>query len=69
MSNADEIRELSDDELSRRESETRQELFNLRVQLATQQTTNVARVKMLRRDLARILTLKTERKLDIRRNR
>jgi large subunit ribosomal protein L29 len=69
MSTAGEIRELSDDELRRRENETRQELFNLRVQLATQQTTNVARVKMLRRDLARILTLKTERKLDIRRNR
>ena len=69
MSDADEIRELSDDELTRKENETRQELFNLRVQLATQQTTNVARVKMLRRDLARILTLKTERKLDIRRNR
>lgn len=69
MSNAEEIRELSDDELRRREINTRQELFNLRVQLATQQTTNVARVKMLRRDLARILTLKTERKLDIRRNR
>jgi large subunit ribosomal protein L29 len=68
MSNADEIRELSDDELRRRENETRQELFNLRVQLATQQTTNVARVKTLRRDLARILTLKTERKLDIGRN-
>lgn len=69
MSNADEIRGLSDDELRRRESEAKQELFNLKVQLATQQTTNVARVKMLRRDLARILTLKTERKLDIRRNR
>ena len=69
MSNADEIRELTDDELRRRENETRQELFNLRVQLATQQTTNVARVKTLRRDLARILTLKTERKLDIGRKR
>jgi large subunit ribosomal protein L29 len=69
MSNADEIRGLSDDELKRRENETRQELFNLRVQLATQQTTNVARVKALRRDLARILTLITERKLNIRRTR
>jgi large subunit ribosomal protein L29 len=69
MSNADEIRGLSDDELKRRQSETRQELFNLRVQLATQQTTNVARVKTLRRDLARILTLITERKLDIGRTR
>lgn len=69
MSKAGEIRELSDDELRRRESETRQELFNLRVQLATQQTTNVARVKKLRRDLARILTLVAEKKLDIGRNR
>ena len=69
MSNADEIRELTDDELRRRENETRQELFNLRVQLATQQTTNVARVKKLRRDLARILTLKNQRKLDIGRQR
>ena len=69
MSNADEIRELTDDELTRRENETRQELFNLRIQLATQQTTNVARVKALRRDLARILTLKTEKKLDIGRKR
>ncbi len=68
MSSADEIRELSDDELGRRENETRQELFNLRVQLATQQTTNVARVRKLRRDLARILTLKAERRLNIRRN-
>ncbi len=69
MSNADEIRELTDDELTRRENEARQELFNLRIQLATQQTTNVARVKALRRDLARILTLKTEKKLDIGRKR
>lgn len=69
MSNADEIRGLSDDELKRRENETRQELFNFRVQLATQQTTNVARVKTLRRDLARILTIITERKLEIRRTR
>lgn len=69
MSSADEIRELTDDELTRRENETRQELFNLRVQLATQQTTNVARVKTLRRDLARILTLRNERKLDIRSKR
>jgi large subunit ribosomal protein L29 len=69
MSNADEIRELSDDELRRRENESREELFNLRVQLATQQTTNVARVKKIRRDLARILTLISERRLDIRRNR
>lgn len=67
MSTASEIRELSDEELKKREDETRQELFNLRVQLATQQTTNVARVKKLRRELAVVLTLMTERKLDIRR--
>lgn len=62
-----EIRELSDDELKRKEDDTRQELFNLRVQLATNRTTNVARVRKLKRDLARILTIKRERELGIRR--
>ncbi|HXG30059.1 MAG TPA: 50S ribosomal protein L29 [Thermodesulfobacteriota bacterium] len=62
-----EIRELSDDELKKKEDDTRQELFNLRVQLATNRTTNVARVRKLKRDLARILTIKRERELGIRR--
>jgi large subunit ribosomal protein L29 len=60
---ADELRNLADEELDRRESELRREVFNLRVNLATQQTTNVARVRTLKRDLARVLTVKRERQL------
>ena len=56
-----EIRELKDDELKRKEREIRGELFNLRVQLSTRQTTNVARIKKLKRDLARVLTVQIER--------
>ncbi len=63
MTKPGEFREMGDDELRNREADTREELFNLRVQIATQQTTNVSRVKSLRRDLARILTMLGERKL------
>ncbi len=67
MSKADEFRELSDEQLEKREAEMREELFNLRFQVATQQTTNFARIKKIKRDIARILTIKNERKLGIRR--
>lgn len=58
---ASEIRELSDEELRRKEADTKEELFNLRIQLVTQQTTNVARIRKLKKDLARILTVMKER--------
>jgi large subunit ribosomal protein L29 len=62
-----EIRELKDDELERKEKEIREELFNLRVQLSTRQMTNVSRIKKLKKDLARVLTIQRERSLGIRR--
>jgi large subunit ribosomal protein L29 len=62
-----EIRDLKDDELKRKERDTREELFNLRVQLSTRQTTNVSRIKKLKRDLARILTVARERELLVKR--
>ncbi len=62
-----EIRELKDDELRRKERDIREELFNLRVQLSTRQATNVGRIKKLKRDLARVLTIQRERELGIRR--
>ena len=62
-----EIRELTGEELSRKENDTREELFNLRVQLATNQTMNVSRIRKLKRDLARVLTIRRERELEIRR--
>ncbi|MER3446212.1 MAG: 50S ribosomal protein L29 [Candidatus Dadabacteria bacterium] len=61
-----EIRELKGDELERKEREIREELFNLRVQLSTRQATNVGRIKKLKRDLARVLTIQRERRLGIR---
>ncbi len=56
-----EVLELSDDELGFKEGELRQELFNLRFRKATGQLDNTARIGLLRRDLARVLTSKSER--------
>jgi large subunit ribosomal protein L29 len=62
-----EIREFTEEELNKKENDIREELFNLRVQLATNQTTNVARIRKLKRDLARLLTIVREREHGIRR--
>ena len=51
-----ELRELSDQELSKKLEDTRAELFNLRFQMATSQLDNTARVTNVKRDIARILT-------------
>jgi large subunit ribosomal protein L29 len=56
-----ELRELSDDELEHRLTERRQELFNLRFQSVTGALENSARLKLTKREIARILTVKTER--------
>ena len=56
-----ELRDLTADELRQRYDETRQELFHLRVQKATGQLEKATRLKTLRRDTARILTLLRER--------
>ena len=63
MARAEEIRDLTDEELLKKERDTREELFNIKIQVATQQNTNVARVKQLRREMARILTIKKEKEL------
>lgn len=55
------LRELSDVELERRLAETRQELFNLRFQSATGALENSARVRLAKREIARILTVRNER--------
>ena len=61
MTRASELRELTDDELEHRLAERRQELFNLRFQAATGALENTARLKLLRRDVARILTVQHDR--------
>ena len=55
------LRDLSDDELQNRLAETRQELFNLRFQSATGALENSARLRLAKREIARILTIKNER--------
>ena len=57
---ASELRELSEEQLAERLRELREELFNLRFQYATRQLTNTARIKEVRRDIARVLTRQHE---------
>jgi large subunit ribosomal protein L29 len=52
---------MTDDELEHRLSERRQELFNLRFQSVTGALENNARLKLTKREIARILTVVTER--------
>jgi len=58
---AKDMRDLSDDELEHRLADTRQELFNLRFQAATGAVENTARLKLAKREIARILTVQLER--------
>jgi large subunit ribosomal protein L29 len=58
---ARELRDLSDEELELKLAETRQELFNLRFQSATGALENPARLKLAKREIARILTVRHER--------
>ena len=60
---AAELRELTAAELSEKLGEAKEELFNLRFQLATNQLDNTARVGQLRRDVARIRTIMREQEL------
>jgi large subunit ribosomal protein L29 len=56
-----ELRDLSDDELEQKLHERRQELFNLRFQSATGALENSARLRLAKREIARILTVRNER--------
>ena len=52
---------MSDAELEQALADRRQELFNLRFQSATGALENPARLKLAKREIARILTVRTER--------
>ena len=58
---ASEVRGLNADDVTEKLAEARQELFNLRFQHATGALENTARIKDVRRDLARLLTVERER--------
>ena len=57
------IKELTDEELAKKLEDGRAELFNLRFQMATNQLDNTARVKSVKRDIARIQTEMSVRQL------
>jgi large subunit ribosomal protein L29 len=62
---AAELRELSGEELVQRLRESKEELFNLRFQMATGQLENNRRLRTVRRDIARIYTIMRERELGL----
>jgi len=62
---ATEYRGLTDEELDTRLREAKEELFNLRFQVATGQLDNNRRLQTVRRDIARIYTVMRERELGI----
>ena len=59
---AAEIRQKSDDELGEMLLDLRKEAFNLRFQVASGQLENTARIREVRRDIARVKTMQTTRK-------
>ena len=59
---ASEIRNLSEAELQKRLADSRQELFNLRFQVATRKLENVTRIREVRKDIARIMQVTNERR-------
>jgi large subunit ribosomal protein L29 len=58
---ATEIRDMTEAEIRERIEEIREELFRLRFRSATQALENPTLLKRLRRDLARLKTIQTER--------
>ncbi len=62
---AAELRELTDEELVLRVREAKEELFNLRFQMATGQLDNNRRLRTVRHDIARVYTIMRERELGL----
>jgi large subunit ribosomal protein L29 len=60
-----ELREFTDEELMERVRESKEELFNLRFQLATGQLSNNRRLRVVRQEIARAHTVLRERELGL----
>ena len=61
---AKELRDLKSEELIVKLNDFKSELFSLRFQLATGQLENTARIKMVKKDIARVKTILAESKLN-----
>lgn len=59
---AEKIREMSDDELEKKQEDLSEELFRMRLQKATAQLDRPAKIREVRKDLARVKTVLSERR-------
>jgi large subunit ribosomal protein L29 len=62
---AKDLNELDNEQLVQRLADTRKELFNIRFQSATGALENTTRLKLARREIARILTIQNERNANL----
>ncbi len=60
---AQDIREMSEEELQRKAQDLKEELFNLKFQHATGQLENTERLPQVRKDLARVKTILREKNI------
>ena len=60
-----ELREMTDDDLQGKLRESKEELFNLRFQMATGQLANNRRLRVVRQEIARVYTILRERELGL----
>ena len=61
---ASELRDLTVEELQTKLTELKEELFNLRFQLAVNQLENSSRIGAVKKDIARVSTILRQRELD-----
>ncbi|MEW6214576.1 MAG: 50S ribosomal protein L29 [Nitrospirota bacterium] len=61
MKKPSELKAMTIDELIQKEEELRKELFNLRFQQATGEIENPMRIRTVKKDIARVLTIMTEK--------
>ena len=61
---ASDIRDMNEAEIRKHLDDYRQEMFNLRFQIATRKLKNHQRIKAVRRDVARLLTVVREREIE-----
>lgn len=62
---AEELRQLGVDEMHARERGMREQLFRLRFQLSAGQAESVKKIRQVRKDLARLLTVRREQELRV----
>ena len=61
---ASQLREMTSEELQNKLGELKEELFNLRFQLAVNQLENSSRIGAVKKDIARVSTILRQRELD-----